>query len=480
MRYKLHIVCIVLAIVAFALGVVLGVGAARLPRHGAEASTAASQETSLPGAVEPPPNATITTYQVEERPWVAKLTIPGRTAYDETKHVQVLATSDGILEQVLVHPGERVTRGQLLAILSSSEVAAARAEVQLRDEERQLAERQWQWEEMICQNVEALIEAIQNGEDLATLEKQFAGRVIGEAREKLLGGYARLRAAETLVAIAQPLQQERTLPLPTIVQRDVERQTASAALMGVCERMQFESRKARDQAALALRDAERRLEISRQKLAALLGYDESPASRPQEPAAWSRFELRAPAAGTLEQRYKASAERVRAGEVLLLIADTSQLWLKAEIREQDWLAVQAEPGQDVEVHFPGAAPRTLAGKIVFVGREVSLQSNSIPLIVAVNNTDGTLRPGMFARVFLPVGAPRQVLQVPAASVLRHEGERFVFVANPDGTYSPRAIQIGAEEGAWIPVEKGLKAGEKVVVEGAFLLKSALLLESFSE
>lgn len=460
--------------------VALGAWWALRNTHRGSSPNRSDEQAALSETVKLPEGASVRVQEVQEAPWQDIVYVSGRIIYDETRHVEVLATTAATIQQIAVSPGERVHRGQVLALLSSPEVAAARAEVALREEERRLAEQQWRWDETTFTNAEALIAAIEQGIDLGELERQFADQILGEAREKLLGAYARLRAAETLVSAARPLAEERTLPLPTLVQRQMERQTAAAALAGACERLRFDLRKTRDQSQIALNDARRRWEVSRQRLTSLLGYEESGTVATDDPAAWSRSEVRSPMAGTLERRYKAVYERVQPGEPLFLVADTSRLWCRAEVREQDWLAVRVQPGQELNVQFPGQVPRLVPGTVVLVGREASPQTNTIPLYVALDNSDGALRPGMFARVAIPMGASRRVLRVPAASVLTHEGETFVFVANSDGTYSRRAITAGPSNEEWVCVEKGLQVGEQVVAEGSFLLKSAMLLESEPE
>jgi cobalt-zinc-cadmium efflux system membrane fusion protein len=69
-----------------------------------------------------------------------------------------------------------------------------------------------------------------------------------------------------------------------------------------------------------------------------------------------------------------------------------------------------------------------------------------------------------------------MLTVPAAAVMRHERRAFVFVPAGSDRYRRVDVEVGAEVGGSVEVKSGLTAGEQVVADGAFLLKSELLLE----
>ncbi len=131
------------------------------------------------------------------------------------------------------------------------------------------------------------------------------------------------------------------------------------------------------------------------------------------------MQLRAPFAGTIEARHFTPSERVAAGDGLLTLADTTTLWVAADLREREWNALVLKPGDEirVEAFIPGAAP--LVARVHFVGREVDPATNAIPLVAVIDNADGQLRPGMFVRVAVPLAESREALTVPESSVLEH-------------------------------------------------------------
>jgi len=111
---------------------------------------------------------------------------------------------------------------------------------------------------------------------------------------------------------------------------------------------------------------------------------------------------------------------------------------------------------------------------------VNPSTNAVPLVAIIDNSEGLLRPGMFVKVALPVGSPRESLSVRPESILHQDDREFVFLALSDNTFEPVDISTGLVSDDWIEVKNGLKEGQLVVQHGAFLLKSELLLEGESD
>jgi RND family efflux transporter MFP subunit len=185
-------------------------------------------------------------------------------------------------------------------------------------------------------------------------------------------------------------------------------------------------------------------------------------------------------AGTLEKRFFAASERVQRGDIVFLVADTTTLWLGAEIREQDWLSVQVTAEQELTVRFPGKPDQAVKARVLFAAREATPEINAIRIVAELDNSAGQYRPGMFARTNIPAGPAVECLVVPASCVVQHEGQPFVFVQTSPGKYRRQDVVCGREQGEWLEIVEGLKGGEQVVTEGAFLLKSTLLLENEAE
>jgi cobalt-zinc-cadmium efflux system membrane fusion protein len=116
--------------------------------------------------------------------------------------------------------------------------------------------------------------------------------------------------------------------------------------------------------------------------------------------------------------------------------------------------------------------RAFTGNVTLIGKQVDASSRTIPVRVEVANSEQLLRPGMSATAWVPVGkSSEQVITVPVAALQRIENEWLVFLPTGQDTFEIRPVGRGRDLGTEIEIVSGLKAGERVVVEGAFLLKA---------
>jgi multidrug efflux pump subunit AcrA (membrane-fusion protein) len=166
--------------------------------------------------------------------------------------------------------------------------------------------------------------------------------------------------------------------------------------------------------------------------------------------------------------------------VLFAIADTSTLWVTAQIYEREWAVLNERRVSEITLESPAVADRRISAKVLYVAVSASPETRAVPLVAEFVNEDGRFKPGMFAWVELPVGAPHEGLAVPAGAVTRHEQRSFVFVEDEPGTYRKVDVSVGLETPDWVEISHGLAAGQKVVDRGAFVLKSELLLAGEEE
>lgn len=205
---------------------------------------------------------------------------------------------------------------------------------------------------------------------------------------------------------------------------------------------------------------------------------EKPATRPaaRASAELSEFTLLAPFSGRIDERMAVTSARVKQGDPLFVIADTSTLWVEAEIHERNWVALQHVAGASIPVRVPALNDAAFMTRLRFVGSKVSPVSRSVPLVTTLSNEKDLFKPGMFVWVDVPLEQERKALVVPAGAIMRHEGQAFVFVAKGERTYKRVNVDTGLESGSLIEILHGLEEGQQIVESGAFYLKSELLLE----
>ena len=408
-------------------------------------------------------------------------TVPGRIRYDESKHVEVKAPMDGILSEVLVTPGDHVESGQLLAVIRSPEIGQARGEILKRQKESEIARQVLDRERMLSRNLETLSGLLEQRESIEAIETALAGESLGSYRQELLSAYAKMLLTDDLLEKVKPLGETGSIAGRTIRERKAERAIAAAEFAGAHDQAVFAAQQARSKAEAQLAEAARQLDLAWESLETLLGYEQDrDCVDLSDPQSLSRLEVRAPFTGSVESRAFASDERVARGDSLIVLANTDSLYVSASIRESDWPAVTLKPGTRIQVTVPALQDRTFAAILHYVGREVGMETNSIPLVATLNNGEQLLRPGMFVRVAIPIGDARQALSVKPESVIQHENQQFVFVDMSGGTFKRVDVSTGLASEDWVEVTKGLSPGQLVVTHGAFLLKSELLLQGEGE
>jgi cobalt-zinc-cadmium efflux system membrane fusion protein len=155
---------------------------------------------------------------------------------------------------------------------------------------------------------------------------------------------------------------------------------------------------------------------------------------------------------------------------ILTIIDPTLLWVDAEAYETD--IAKLKIGQPVEITVPAYPGEVFHGKVSYIGDVVDEETRKITVRAEVSNEQFRLKPGMFADVSILLNGGCQMLVVPSAAVLEEDKQKIVFVKEKD-RFVRREVQTGVVDGDYQEVVAGLKAGEKVVIQGNHELKSKL-------
>jgi membrane fusion protein, copper/silver efflux system len=178
--------------------------------------------------------------------------------------------------------------------------------------------------------------------------------------------------------------------------------------------------------------------------------------------------LRSPANGVVLEKPAIQGKRFMAGEVLYQVADLSQLWLLAEVFEQD--LGQVRIGQSANIRVDAYPEKVFAGKVTFIYPTVSPESRTAKVRIELANRQALLKPSMYARAeFIASRGKAQALTVPDSAVLDTGTRQLVLVQRGEGKFEPRPVKLGARGDGYIEVLEGVKAGENVVVSANFLI-----------
>lgn len=205
-----------------------------------------------------------------------------------------------------------------------------------------------------------------------------------------------------------------------------------------------------------------------QKILAL-GVSEGDAKSLKDSSALARYSLRAPIAGSVLERTLTVGESVSDDKPLFRLADLSSLWIDLSVPVSDLATIKR--GQRVVVKDKAGAVSG-EGKVLFVQPELSAESRTGSVRVALNNPKGQWRPGMFVTTELVTGQQDQMLSIPEDALQTLEGKPVVFVADADGL-EPREVTLGRRSAGRVEVLSGLKAGEHFAASGGFVLKAEL-------
>ncbi len=215
-----------------------------------------------------------------------------------------------------------------------------------------------------------------------------------------------------------------------------------------------------------------------------------------EPAA--TLALRAPLAGSVMTRHLLPGAAVEPGAPIFTIADLSVIDVVAEVPERALPLVQV--GQRATVGIAAFPEMRATGEVERLKDALNPETRTVQAVIHVANASRRLRPGMFASVRLSVStrtalaagaatdALATVLTVPEVAIVTDGERRFVFVETGERSYVRREVRTmplappgsSTQRASSVVVTDGLRAGERVVVRGAFTLKSELAKASLAD
>jgi membrane fusion protein, heavy metal efflux system len=152
---------------------------------------------------------------------------------------------------------------------------------------------------------------------------------------------------------------------------------------------------------------------------------------------------------------------------LMTIADLSTVWMSSDVPEPSIRFVRI--GEEVEITLVAFPDEVLRGRVARIADTLDPQTRTLKVHVLLPNPSGRFRPEMFGSI-RHAGAARTLPVVPLAAIVQEYGRNDVFVELTPGRFERRQVTIGARSGDVVAVVSGLRTGERVVVDGAMLLK----------
>lgn len=194
----------------------------------------------------------------------------------------------------------------------------------------------------------------------------------------------------------------------------------------------------------------------------------------------SIFPLIAPFTGTVVEQHIVLGEFIKPEDRPYTIADLSHLWIQLDIYENDLRWVGEGKTVDIDVNsYPG---ERFEGTVTYISDILDESTRTAKARVEILNPEGKLKPGMFATaaISVPSSDTEEVIVVPGSAIVQIEGKSAVFIQEGEGSFEMIEVTTGQSSGEYVEVLSGVDTGDKVVTEGGFYLKSALLKEELGE
>jgi membrane fusion protein, heavy metal efflux system len=337
---------------------------------------------------------------------------------------EVTTPIKGTVVKLFVKPGAVVKAGQVLAILSSPELGELRVSA-------------------IEKRAEAEVD-LRLAQQNYDRQKQIATLDIEQARTEL-------KIDQERYDRDKELQESGAIPKRQLLESESKLATAKAAVTKAESRLQVVEAEAQQQRAQS------RVQLSNAAYEARLRQLSVNANSD------GTIAIKAPIDGAIADREISLGQSVEeAGKPLMTIVDSSTVLATANVYEKDLSKVKA--GQSVRIKVAGLSDRTFTGKVTVIGAVVTGESRVVTVQAELDNSNGLLKPGMFAELeILTERSPEAVLTIPQSAIVEANGQQIVYVQNGN-SYQPVNITLGRKSGDLVEIKDGLFEGDQVVTQ----------------
>ena len=195
----------------------------------------------------------------------------------------------------------------------------------------------------------------------------------------------------------------------------------------------------------------------------------TPSEDPNGEAHAHLIAVRSPQSGTVIERLTTEGAVVTPSDALYVVSDLSRLWAIAQVPERQLRHVRR--GMPVELRVEAYPGRRFPALITWIADALDAESRTVQVRCVVSNPGRALKTEMFTTVSIPVGNTDPVTAIATAALQPIDGVDTVFVELAPGKFEARPVAIGRRSAMLAEVVSGLSVGERIVVEGAFQLKS---------
>lgn len=408
--------------------------------------------------------------------------LTGKVALNEDRLSHVFPLVEGRVDEVNVRFGQHVKKGELLVVVQSKEVGQGMLQLYQDRLKLEIALVKDRWTQDVGQNSQSMIELMRSGATIDKIEQALSERPLGEHRQRLMTAYvAYLKARNNLERI-KPLAATGAVPAREIMEAEAETNATHATMQSLWEQVSQDIIQARRSSAQLVKELQTNIAVAETslKILGLADKDLKEIDPARQGESLAHYPVICPFDGTIISKDVVLLERVGPERQILTIADLSTVWISADVYESHLPILARLSDQTLRVRCEAWPDREFEARIFYTGDVVQESTRTIALRATAPNPEGLLKPGMFVTVLLPDLQSADVLQVPPTAIQDHAGAAFVFVQTGDEEFQRRDITVGRRNPTSVEIRSGLKAGDRVVVEGGFALKSRMLADLLAE
>ena len=196
-------------------------------------------------------------------------------------------------------------------------------------------------------------------------------------------------------------------------------------------------------------------------------YERLRSEHQQQAETLRRHTVVAPFAGVVSRKIAEVGEWVETGTAVLELVDTQHVRIDVQVPQEHYQAVRV--GTPVAVRLDAASGDVLAGRVAMKVPVKDPEARTFLARIDVPDGHAYMTPGMSARVSFDLGASAQAVSLPRdALVRRPDGSSLIWVVQgegPEGTVTPRQVEVGRSLGGEVEIRSGVQAGARVVLRG---------------
>lgn len=177
--------------------------------------------------------------------------------------------------------------------------------------------------------------------------------------------------------------------------------------------------------------------------------------------------IHSPVTGIVEKKNAIKGKYFKEGESFFDLVDLSSIWVEMDVYEHDSALVGI--GQTAEFQFSAYPGEVWRGDVDFINPVLDPKTRTLKIRTTLENNDGKLRPGMVATASVSLELDGTPLVIPRTAIIDTGKRKVVWLEVGKNTYQAKLVHTGFESEGYVEVKHGLMEGEKVVIEGNFLL-----------